>query len=273
VGKTKTAFVGGQTEEKISGKELYEQKKRQKEAKKKDTEKIHISGLKGGERIKMVSAEGPQVDTPTVTEEKEKAVVKGGPRVRGKNYKNSKAKIDPNKKYKLDEAIKLLKEISYTKFDGTVDMHLVVKKKGLSVQVTLPHSTGSNKRIEIADDKTIGKLSKGKIDFDILLATAEMMPKLVPFAKILGPKGLMPNPKNGTIIKDKSEKSAMKSAQSVYLKTQKDAPVMHAVVGKVSQKEEELSENARAVIDAVTAKQIEKAVITSTMSPGIKLAV
>jgi len=127
------------------------------------------------------------------------------------------------------------------------------------------------KRIEVADAKTLDKLKSGKVDFDVLLATADMMPKLVPFARLLGPKGLMPNPKNGTLIK--SAKDAEKfSGNTMTIKTEKSAPLIHTTIGKVSQDEKELEENVNAIFDAVGRKQIERAFISSTMSPSIKIS-
>src|SRR3989344_1754390 len=202
MGKTKTAFVAG-VEEKLSGKELYEKRKKAKEEKAK----------KRKTRLK----------------------------VRSKKYKDSKSKVDPVKLYKLDYAVALLKEISYSKFDSTVELHLVVRKDNLSANITLPHSTGKVKRVEVAGDETIKKLKDGRIDFDVLLATGDMMPKLVPFAKLLGPRGLMPNPKNGTLIKNEKEISKF-SANSITLKTEKSAPIIHTTVGKLSMQKKELDE-------------------------------
>lgn len=278
MGKTKTAFVSeGEEKKEKSSADLYREKKeRQKieEAKKAPEEKVHIPGLKGGQRVKVVSATEPVTEAETTSEESPKEEKKGKePKIRTKKYQASKSKLEVGKFYKTLDAVKLVKETSYSKFDGTVELHLVVKKIGVNAQVTLPHSGAKVKKIEVADEETIKKLTSGKVDFDILLATADMMPKLVAFARILGPKGLMPNPKNGTIIK--SAKDATKfSANSLNLKTEKEAPLIHTSIGKVSQKEDELVDNIEAVLKTLGgSKQILKAYTKATMGPAIKLQV
>ena len=148
---------------------------------------------------------------------------------------------------------------------------MTVKKAGISGQVTLPHQAGKQKKVEVASDATVTKLQKGIIDYDILVATAEMMPKLVPFARILGPKGLMPNPKNGTLVPSEAKAKSF-STGSVVLKTEKEAPLVHTVIGKVSQDGKELSENLEAILKAFGGgKQIEKAYIKATMGPSVKV--
>lgn len=270
MGKTKTAFVGEVGDKALTGEEKYKARQKQKEAAEKaKAEKVHIAGLKGGQRIVTIDAQSNQTAEETPEDIKKSAK---GPKKRSKKYLEAKAKIDSAKTYSLKEAIKLVKETSYSKFDGSVEMHLNVKKTGMSVNITLPNSAGKEKKIEVADDKTIEKLQKGKIDFDVLLATAEMMPKLVQFAKLLGPRGLMPNPKTGTLLK--SVKDAAKfSGNRTTLKTQKDFPLIHTTVGKVSQKESELEENIEAVVNAIGAKNITKAFLNASMSPAIKIAV
>jgi large subunit ribosomal protein L1 len=216
-----------------------------------------------------------KVNKPAEKEEiqetkKQKVVVE---KVRGKKYVEAKGKITVGKAYSIDEAVKLVKEASYSKFVGTVELHLIVKKVGTSVQVALPHQAGKVKKIEVASDETIEKLKKGVIDFDILVATVDQMPKLVPFARLLGPRGMMPNPKNGTLVTD-PKKAQSFSASTVTIKTEKEAPLIHTVVGKVAQDDKEIKENIEALLKVLGgSKQVVRAFIKSTMSPSVKLAI
>lgn len=245
-----------------------------KQAHKADENKVHISGLKGGQRVKMVDTETENNTTTEVLEGTEGRTAKKAAKekIRSKKYHESKVKIEAGKEYSIDQAIKLVKDTSYSKFDGTMELHLVVKKVGASAQVNLPHPAGKTKKIEVASDETVEKLKKGLIDFDILVATADMMPKLVPFARLLGPKGMMPNPKNGTLVAD-IKKANNFSASTVTVKTEKEAPLVHTVVGKNSQKDEEIKANTEAILKALGgARQIVRAFLKSSMSPSVKLA-
>jgi len=272
MGKTKTAFVTESAPEKKTSQEQYREKRERQaaEAKAREAKKIHIAGLKGGQRVKTVGAEMPAEALAKSESTSRKAT--RAPRIRGKKYQEARVKVDKNKAYPAKEALALIKETSYSAFNGAVELHLVVKKTGLSANVSLPHAAGKEKRVEIANEKTIEKLKANKIDFDVLVATPEIMPKIVPFAKILGPKGLMPNPKNGTLVPDlKAAKNF--SAPTLILKTEKEAPLIHTVVGKVSQKDTELIQNLETIIKAVSEKQIVKAYLKATMGPAIKLSV
>jgi large subunit ribosomal protein L1 len=266
MGKMKTSFVGDDENK---------NEKKHGEAHKGEAEKVHIAGLKGGQRVKVVEAAASE-EAPIIEAEQKghgPQEAKRIERVRGKKYLEAKTKFDREKLYKIAEAVKLVKGSSYSKFDGTMELHIVVKKAGITAQVTLPFQAGRTKKVEVADEETINKLKEGKIDFDILVATVELMPKLVPFARLLGPKGLMPNPKNGTLVAD-IKKAKSFSTGAVTLKTEKEAPLIHTVIGKNSQKDEEIVENAEAVLKALGGgKQIVRAFIKSTMSPSVKLAV
>lgn len=255
MGKTKTQFVGSEPEDKNKAK------------KKAKSDKVHLAGQKGGERVKLVES------TPVVAETAEEVKKKArAPRVRGKKYLEAKAKIDRNRLYSTKDAINLVRETSVSSFDGTVELHLVIKKEGAAFTLTLPHSTGKTKKVELTNEETIKKLEKGKIDFDVLLATADMMPKLVPFARLLGPRGMMPNPKSGTLLKNAKDAEKFNAAK-VTLKTEKTAPVIHTTVGKASMKEAELLENLEAILEAVNKKQIVKAYLASSMGPSVKVAI
>lgn len=293
MGKTKTAFVAEAATLEKSSEEKYKEKKAKQAAKEAEKasgpkglrpggEKVHIAGLKGGQRIKMVTEEPlPEQESGRVEEQEraegpERVVRKTKPRVeriRGKKYQEAKKKVKLGEAYALADAIKLVKETSYSQFDGTFEVHLMVKKTGISASVALPHSYGRAKKIEVASEETIKRLTEGKIEFDVLLATAEMMPKLVPFARLLGPKGLMPNPKNGTLIK--SAKDAEKfSGNSLSLRTEREAPLIHTTFGKVSQKDAELKENLEVILKALGgSKQIIKGYLKSTMSPAVRISI
>jgi large subunit ribosomal protein L1 len=193
------------------------------------------------------------------------------PKKRGKKYKTAKTKIDPGKFYSPQEAVSLLKQTAYSRFDGKAELHLKVSKKGLHAEAELPYFQAKQKRIVIADDKVIKQIEAGKIDFDVLLASPKTMPQLVKFAKILGPKGLMPNPKKGTVIDKPKEAIKRFQKASIDIKTEKNAPLIHLVFGSVKQPEKELKANLETVVAAIGPKNIRKAVVKATMGPGIKV--
>lgn len=199
---------------------------------------------------------------------KKKALVKA--KARGKKYQEVRKKVDRNKIYPLPKAIKLAQETSISKFNGAIEVHLVVRESGLKGEVQFPHATGKQTRIAIVNDALLKKIAKGKIDFDLLLATPATMPKLTKYAKTLGPRGLMPNPKAGTIT-EKPEELAKKMAGKTRFKTEAKAPLIHLVIGKVDSKANDLEANFKALIEAVGVNKIKKAVIASTMGPGIKV--
>lgn len=188
-------------------------------------------------------------------------------------------KVDPKKLYKLDEAVKLLPELKLAKFDETVELHLNTTDKGISGAVTLPHGTGKTTKVEIINansdakhaEEVIKKIEAGQIDFDILIATPDSMPKLAKVARVLGPKGLMPNPKNGTVT-PKPEEAAQKFAGGqMNFKTESKFPILHLSVGKISFGDKKLTDNIKAAIAAVGNKKIKNVTLKSTMSPAIKL--
>ena len=240
----------------------------------KEEKGVRVPGLKGGERVVAVTAEPIPEEKPATqkAQKKTEAQKKVKPKkVRGKKYLSAKSKIESIKLYSIPEAIKLLKETSISQFDGSAEVHLVTTKTGFQGEAALPYFQSKTKKVEIANEETLKKIESGKIDFDILISTSAFMPHLLKYAKILGPKGLMPNPKNGTIT-DKPEDTIKKFQKTeVSFKTEKDAPLVHSVFGKVSQKENELEENLKTYLLAVGTKNIKKAVIKGTMGPGIKL--
>ena len=281
MGKTKTAFIGETPSESsnLSGKAKWEKKKAAKEAKTEGTQRsrsIKVPGLKGGQRVVVIGAE----TTPEEPSSQEKHPLDTGAgksstkiRKRGKKYLEKLAGIDKNKKYSLTEAVETVKSVSTSKFDGSVELHLNLAKKG-RFEVVLPHTSSlESKRVEVADDSTITKLEKGQIDFDVLVATPDFMPKLVPFAKLLGPRGLMPNPKAGTVTTDPKAIIDKFSSGARILQTEKDATIIHTVIGKVSDQPKDLTENTQSILHTIGIQNIKSAVLAPTMGPGVKIAV
>lgn len=211
--------------------------------------------------------------TAEAKEEEVKEVPKAkAKKVRGKKYQAVRAKLDKTKLYSPTEAIELVKKLSYSKFVGSIEAHLVVREEGLAVNLALPHSTGKSVKVAIVDKKVLTDIEAGNIDFDVLVAHPEFMPKLAKHARILGPKGLMPNPKNGTLTPNPELKKKELEAGKFVLKTEKKAPLMHLSIGKTDMDTKDLVENIKALMTTLKGK-IVKLSIAASMSPGIKVNV
>jgi large subunit ribosomal protein L1 len=290
MGKVKSAILGG-TEEQAEK----DKKKRQREEKKKReaaSGEIHLSGTKGGEKSKVVGAQSEEeiekmVKLARDSEEMEKSAESGEkegkkkfekkPHVRGKRYQEMLTKVEHGKVYGLSEAIKLLRGVHLAKFDESVEVHLNVSEKGLRGQVTLPHGTGKKVRVVIADtdtiDKLIANIEKGVIEFDALVAHPQVMGKLGKVARYLGPRGLMPNPKNGTISPTPEKVAKKLEGGEITWKTESEFPLIHQVVGKLSFKDDQIKENITELFKAIEVSKIKEATLKSTMSPGIKIQI
>lgn len=289
MGKIRTRILGL---EEVEQKQKEEQKKKAAE-KKQAKKKIRAPGLKGGERMvavevgekdleKMEKAKKIITEThrkeETTPKDTEKKLRKIKVHQRGKNYQKAKKELDTvlkrssqNGKLSLKEAIAVLKKIRFASFDESVELHLNVDKVGLKGEVELPHSTGKSVKVVVVDEKVLAQIEKGKIDFDVLVTHPSFMPKLVKFAKILGPKGLMPNPKAGT-ISEKPEEVVKKFQKGVLRwKTEPKFPIIHQMIGKISGQEKDLVENASVFINSVGVAHIKSAFIKTTMSPAIKI--
>lgn len=283
MGKIRTTVLGSEDEQKVQ----QERKVKREEKKKREASKIHIAGMKGGERIKSVGSDDDIDKLAKISEEVEKDQEQGvqpGEKAekkakkakvhkRSKQYQSFAMKVEPEKIYNLDDAIKLLRDISKTKFDPTVEVHINAKEKGLRGAVSYPHGTGKQIRVAIAEESMIPNIEAGKIDFDILIAHPQLMPKLAKVARILGPKGLMPNPKNGTISPDPEKAAAKFKKGEVHWKTEPDFPIIHQVIGKMSFKDKQLEENYVALVKSIGITKVVTVTLKSTMSPGIKVQI
>lgn len=222
----------------------------------------------------------------------------------GKRLKKAYENIDRNDSYPIAEAVKIIKDAATTKFDETVEVaiNLGVDPKHADQMVrgtvTLPHGTGKALKVAVfakgdkaqeaeaagADlvgaDDLAEKIQKGKIDFDRCIATPDMMAVVGKLGKILGPKGLMPNPKLGTVTQDVT--SAIKAAKAgqIEFRVEKEG-IIHAGVGKASFSNGDLEENIAAFVNAIVKAKpsgvkgiyLKRVSLTSTMGPGIRLNV
>lgn len=273
----------GKVKVRTLGDESLENKQKER-SKQKGKEKKLVKGGKGGERIVAVGPSEEELAALEVSKEEVSRLSKGETKKtktkkfnkekkapRSKSYIAVAKNLDRSKKYSLFEGLELLEKIKRSKFDETVELHINTNEAGVSGNITLPHGTGKETRVAIADDDLLAKVSKGQIDFDILLASPVMMPKLARVAKILGPKGLMPNPKNATLVKDPEKAAEGFKKGQINFKTELKSPIMHLTVGKMSFGAKKLSENIQALIEAVKKEKIRNITLKSTMSPGIKL--
>ena len=219
-----------------------------------------------------------------------------------KNQKNAYAKVEPNKAYKLAEAAALLKEITFTKFDASVDIDVRLgvdpRKANQMVRgvVTLPHGTGKQVRVLVlcnpdaeaaakaagADyvglEEYIDKIKGGWTDVDVIITQPAIMGKIGALGRILGPRGLMPNPKSGTVTVDVAKAVEEVKKGKIDFKVDKNG-IVHSSIGKMNFTPEQMRDNAREFIATLiklkpaTAKgtYIKSIYLSSTMSPGVKV--
>lgn len=197
----------------------------------------------------------------------------GKAKIRGKKWQKSSLEIEKDKLYPLDEALDLLSKISYSKFDPSVEVHVktnLKKKIAIRQTVDLPYGTGKEPKIAIFDEDLLFQIQKGKLDFDVLLARPADMPKLAKLARILGPKGLMPNPKSKTLTENPKEEIENIKKGQIEFKADAQGNI-HQIIGKLSWDKKKLSENFKALIAATIQYNPISVTISSTMSPGIKI--
>ena len=219
-----------------------------------------------------------------------------------KNQKIAYAKVEPNKAYKLGEAAALLKEITFTKFDASVDIDVRLgvdpRKANQMVRgvVTLPHGTGKVVRVLVlctpekeaeaqaagADyvglDEYVDKIKAGWTDVDVIICTPNVMGKVGALGRILGPRGLMPNPKTGTVTMEVGKAVAEVKAGKIDFKVDKFG-IIHTAIGKVSFTPEQIEANAREVLStiiklkpsAAKGTYVRSIYLSTTMSPGLQI--
>lgn len=272
MGKIRVATLGDEAQEK----ELKRKADARRETKK---SKKSVENLDEGLEVVTPSSEEAVDGENKPKQKKQKDPSEIKPKTRSKRYKEVAGMVDKTKLYPLSEAVALVKKTSLTKFDGSVEVHINLnvnvlgEKKDVRGTVTLPHGTGKTVNVVIADEKIIAEIADGKFNFDILVATPSMMPKLAKVARVLGPKGLMPNPKNGTVTENPEKKAKELSQGQVNYKSEPENPIIHQIVGKVSFEEKQLTENINAFLDSVGRGKISKVTLTSTMGPGVKVAI
>jgi large subunit ribosomal protein L1 len=219
----------------------------------------------------------------------------------GKKFVAAQAQVDLSKLYSLSDAVALAQKISFAKFDETVEVTMVLgvdpRKADQLVRgtIVLPNGLGKNKRVaviagspekqreaqeagadEVGGDDLVDKIKGGYLDFDALIATPDTMRSVGTLGKVLGPRGLMPNPKTGTVTVDVANAVRETKAGKVEYRVDKTG-VIHVPVGKISFQAEKIGENARALIDAVVrakpatakGKYVKKINLATTMGPGI----
>lgn len=219
---------------------------------------------------------------------------------RGKNYRAAYAKVEKGKAYSLEEAVELAIATSPVKFDATLEMHFRLgvdprqADQNIRATVTLPAGTGKDVRVavfapldvckaakaagaDIAEDEEFTKrLEKEQLDFDVLISTPQYMPKLGKFARLLGPKGLMPNPKAGTVTTDIEKAVKEAKAGKIEYRVDKQA-IVHVGLGKVSFGADKLMKNINAFVDSLKSQKpasikgqyVKSVYMTTSMGPSI----
>jgi len=281
--------------EALEADEILKEKKEESKAAKK-------AGPKA-ERAQKETAEPEKVEATKVAKTR-KLAPKARPRIerRSKKYQEAFKALEKDKVYELDEAVELLPKTSFVKFDPSVEVHINLNvdpkqaDQNVRATVVLPNSSGKSQRVAVlapaakqkeakdagadvvGEDKLLEDIKKGKFDFEILVATPDKMADLGKYAKELGPKGLMPNPKSGTVTNDLAKTVKELKGGRIEFRTDQYG-IIHQAVGKLSLKPTELRANIEALLkavrqakpEAVRGTYIEKVSLTTTMGPALRV--
>jgi ribosomal protein L1 len=248
----------------------------------------------------------PQSDEAKAHTDKKGAAPKTRSRLErhGKNYRKVAEQIEVGKLYSLAEAIELATKTNPTKFDATVELHVNLNvdprqaDQNIRATVVLPHGTGKSVRIAVlapadqlekakkagadiaGEEDLLNQLDKEQLDFDVLIATPQMMQRLGKYARLLGPRGLMPNPKSGTVTTNIAKAIEEAKAGRIEYRVDKQG-IVHQGVGKASFTPAALTENAKAFLGSITSVKppsikgnyLKGITVSTTMGPGIKVAI
>ncbi len=263
--------------------------------------KKHIAEVKA-EEARQARKEERKAEESTVKPKGAAPVTRPRIERRGKKYQEMAKLIDRNKTYTLAEAIDLAIKSNPAKFDASVEIHTRLgvdprqADQNIRTTLVLPHGNGKIVRVAVfapvdicktakaagadiaEDEEFIKQLEKGVIDFDVLISTPQYMPKLGKFARLLGPKGLMPNPKAGTVTMDVEKAVKEAKAGKVEYRVDKQS-IVHIGVGKVSFGAKKLEENANAFFDSLKSQKpaslkgsyVKSVFITTTMGPSVQI--
>jgi large subunit ribosomal protein L1 len=224
----------------------------------------------------------------------------------GKKYTAAAEKVEPDKEYTPAEAVSLLKEVAYAKFDETVELHI---RTGLDTRhadqqlrgtIVLPHGLGKGQRVlvfaegeaarlaeqagadEVGGDELVKKVESGFLDFEVALATKEIMGKVGRLGRVLGPRGLMPNPRTNTVVEGEDLPKAIRDSKQGRVEFRTDRTnLVHVPIGKISFEESALLGNLGALVEAIVREKpsgakgqyIRSLTLTTTMGPGVPLEI
>ncbi len=232
---------------------------------------------KAAKKLEQTAGEAPEamshvVEESATKEKKQKyAVTSKNQKHKSPKYQDAAKLVEKSKTYKVKDALELLPKLTVATFDETVELHINTTATGIVGNMVLPHGTGKQTKVAIATDEIIAEIEKGIINFDVLIAEPMMMAKLAKVARILGPRGLMPNPKNGTVTPKPEEAAKKFEGGQINFKTESKFPLLHLTVGKVSFGADKLQDNIKVAIQSVQTKNIKNVTLKSTMSPGMKI--
>lgn len=294
-----------QIEEAIAGAEKHEVKEAAPaKAGKRSEKSLKEAEEKADKEARKEAGDTTPTDPEAVERSKKGPKPTVRPRIerRGKGYQTAAKKVDTATLYSLEDALKLAAETSPSKFDASVEVHVRLgvdprqADQNIRTTVSLPNGTGKTIRVAVfapeaehdaakkagadivGDEDFLKQLAKEELNFDILVATPQYMPKLGKFARLLGPRGLMPNPKSGTVATDVAKAVTEAKAGKVEYRVDKQA-IVHLAIGKVSFGGEKLAQNAHAFFDSLQAQKptslkgayVKTISVSSTMGPGIKV--